>query len=86
MWIVELSFTQEPGRLAARPAHRSRLAELHEAGAVRMAGPLADDSGAVIVFDAADRSALQQLLDADPYYATPGVSVEHVREWKPFLD
>jgi uncharacterized protein len=86
MWIVELSFTHEPDRLAARPAHRSRLAELHRAGTVRMAGPLADDSGAVIVFDAADWLALQQFLDADPYYTTAGVSIEHVREWNPFLD
>jgi uncharacterized protein YciI len=86
MWIVELRFTPEPDRLAARPAHRSRLTDLHEAGTVRMAGPLADDSGAVIVFDAADRPALQQLLDADPYYTTAGVSIEQIREWMPFLD
>jgi uncharacterized protein len=85
MWMVELSFTPEPDRLAARPAHRSRLVELHQVGTVRMAGPLADDSGAMIIFDVADRAALQQLLDADPYYSTPGVSIAHVREWKPFL-
>jgi uncharacterized protein len=50
-----------------------------------MAGPLADDSGAVIVFDVPDRAMLQQLLDADPYYATPGVTVRQVRQWEPLL-
>ncbi|GIE89561.1 YciI family protein [Actinoplanes regularis] len=45
MWIVELTFTEDPERLAARPAHRELLTALHEAGTVRMAGPLADDSG-----------------------------------------
>jgi uncharacterized protein YciI len=85
MWIVELSFADAPDRLAARPAHRHRLAELHEVGTVRMAGPLADDSGAMIVFDIADRVELQQVLDADPYYTTAGVTIEQIREWTPFI-
>lgn len=85
MWIVELSFTEDPRRLAARPAHRRKLAELHEAGTVRMSGPLADDSGAVIVFDVPDRATLRQLIDADPYYTTPGVSIQQLRQWEPFL-
>jgi len=85
MWIVELTFTGTPGRLAARPAHRQRLTDLHGRGAVRMAGPLADDSGALIVFDVPDRPALDRLLAADPYLATPGVGVRHIRRWEPFL-
>ena len=51
MWIVTLVFTDAPERMAARPAHRQRLVALHQDGRVRMAGPLADDSGAVILFD-----------------------------------
>jgi uncharacterized protein YciI len=85
MWIVELTFTGAPERLAARPAHRHRLTDLHEQGVVRMAGPLADDSGAVIVFDAPDRPALDGLLAADPYLTAPGVTVRRIREWAPFL-
>jgi uncharacterized protein YciI len=85
MWIVELSFTGAPDRLAARAAHRSRLATLHRAGTVRMAGPFADDSGALIVLDAPDRRAVDALVAADPYFATPGVTVARIREWAPFL-
>ncbi|GAA3780415.1 YciI family protein [Streptomyces phyllanthi] len=85
MWLVELSFTDAPERLAARPAHREKLAALHEKGRVRMAGPLADDSGAVLVFDVPDRAALDQLLGEDPYYSTEGVRVEQLREWRPIL-
>lgn len=85
MWIVELTFTGAPERLAARPAHRARLTALHERGLVPMAGPLADDSGAVIVFDAPDRPALDRLLADDPYLTTPGVTVHRVRQWTPFL-
>lgn len=68
MWIVELAFTGAPERLAARPAHRDRLAALHRAGTVRMAGPFADDSGAVIVFDVDDRAAVDVLIADDPYF------------------
>ncbi len=86
MWIVELSFTSEPERLAARAAHRARLAALHDRGIVRMAGPFADDTGAVIVLDAPDRKAVDDILSGDPYFTTPGVTVAHVRDWRPFLD
>jgi uncharacterized protein len=85
MWIVELVFSEGPERLAARPAHRQLLEQLHGQGVVRMAGPLADGSGAVLVFDAADMEALERILGADPYFSTPGVKVERIRQWEPFL-
>jgi uncharacterized protein YciI len=85
MWIVELTFTDEPERLAARAAHRSRLAALHGAGTVRMAGPFSDDRGAMIVVDVSDRQALEAFIAADPYFATPGVTVTQIRDWHPFL-
>jgi len=85
MWIVELSFSGAPERVAARPAHRERLTELHRAGEVRMAGPWADDAGALIVFDVPDKATLDTLLAADPYFTTSGVEVTAKREWRPFL-
>jgi uncharacterized protein YciI len=85
VWLIELSFTAEPERLAARPAHRHRLTDLHREGVVRMAGPFADDSGAVIVIDAPDRAEVDRILAADPYFTTTGVTVLHVRDWQPFL-
>lgn len=86
MWIVELRFTAAPERLAARPAHRERLVALHRDGTVRMAGPFADDSGALIVFDVPDQASLDHLIAADPYFTTPGVSVHTIRQWRPFLE
>lgn len=85
MWIVELTFTDSPERLAARPAHRSRLAALHAAGTVLMAGPLAGDQGAVIILDVPDEPAVAALISADPYFSTPGVTIHSIREWSPFL-
>lgn len=85
MWIVELTFTSGPERIAARAAHRSQLAVLHRQGTVRMAGPFADDTGAVIVLDVPDRRAVDAFIAADPYFATPGVTVARIRNWQPFL-
>ena len=50
-----------------------------------MAGPLADDSGAVVVFDVPDRAALDGPLADDPYFSTAGVEVSEVKEWRPFI-
>lgn len=85
MWLVELSFTDDSERLAARPAHREKLAALHEQGVVRIAGPFADDSGACLVFDVADKDDLDQLLRDDPCFSTKGVAIAKIREWRPFL-
>lgn len=85
MWIIELVFSDAPERLEARPAHRKRLEQLHGQDVVRMAGPLGDDSGAMIVVDVAELDEVERLIAADPYFSTQGVRVERVREWKPFL-
>lgn len=85
MFVVELAFDDNPERLAARPAHRERLQALHETGRLVMAGPLADDSGALLVFDVADADALAEIVDEDSYFRTPGVTLVGQREWAPFL-
>lgn len=84
MLILELVFTDSPERLAARPAHRRRLGELHAGGRLVAAGPWADGSGAMLVFDV-DRRGLEEITRADPYYTTTGVQVRSVREWTPVV-
>jgi len=85
MFLVELAFGDDPERLVARPAHRDTLLRLHRTGIVRMAGPLHDDSGALLVFDVADQAALETLIEADPYFRTPGVTILRRQEWDPFI-
>jgi uncharacterized protein len=84
MMILELTFTDAPERLAARPAHRAFLSRLHDEGRLLAAGPWADDSGALLIFGVG-RGELEHILDADPYYRTLGVVVESVREWSPVV-
>ncbi|MGC4835852.1 YciI family protein [Micromonospora vinacea] len=85
MFVLELSFGDEPDRLAARPAHRERLQALHQEGRLVMAGPFADDSGALLIFDVPDAEAFAAIVAADPYYRTPGVTIAGQREWSPIV-
>ena len=74
----------EPGdeqRLAVRPEHRAYVADLFERGRIRMSGPLADDTGAVIVYEAPDLAAATALVAADPYVAAGVVREVSLREW-----
>lgn len=84
MLIVELAFTASPERLAARPAHRRLLDRLHGEGRLLAAGPWADDTGALLVFDT-DRADLDRILAEDPYYGAPGVEIVRTREWNPVV-
>ena len=84
MIAIELAFTDDPRRLEARPAHRQLLTELHAAGRLVMAGPWADDSGALLILDT-DEEGAEEILAADPYYQAPGVTVVAVRAWRPVV-
>lgn len=84
MIVVELAFTATAERLAARPAHRALLADLHARGLLAAAGPYADDSGALLLFTAS-RAEVDGILASDPYYRTPGVETVAVRDWAPVV-
>ncbi len=74
----------EPGdeqRLAVRPEHREYVHRLFADGHIRMSGPLADDTGAVLVYAAADLDAARELIAADPYVREGVVSEVSLREW-----
>ena len=85
MYVLELAFDDTPDRLAARPAHRERLQALHAAGQLMMAGPFADDSGALLIFHVTDAAQFKALVGEDPYYVTPGVTIVRQEEWAPIL-
>ncbi|MFD9705049.1 YciI family protein [Lentzea sp. NPDC059081] len=80
-FAVELVFGPDnEKRLAVRPAHREYLASLVEKGVLLVSGPYADDTGALIIYEAADEAAVKEIIAADPY--TPAGVVEwRIREW-----
>lgn len=83
-YLVEIQYVQEKFR-EVRPRHRDYLLELTEQGKVAMAGPMADNSGGVVLFQADDLDELHKLIDADPYYTEGAVAARTVREFLPVL-
>jgi len=68
-------------RQSVRPSHREYQRNLLATGKLHEAGPFADDSGAVIVYNAADLAEVQEIMSNDPF-ALQGVIVgATVKEW-----
>jgi uncharacterized protein YciI len=74
----------EPGddrRLSVRPEHREYVRDLFERGRIKLSGPFADDSGAYILYEAADEADARALVNADPYVREGVVREISLREW-----
>ena len=77
-----LTFGDHDTRMAARPAHREYLKHLLDTGKLLESGPWADDTGALLIYEAADEAELRAIIAADPYTAAEGAIAETtVREW-----
>jgi uncharacterized protein YciI len=50
-----------------RAAHLAHLGGYHAAGRVRLAGPLTDGAGSLIVIDAESLAEARAIAEADPY-------------------
>jgi len=86
MFVVELVYAgNRDERLAVRPAHREYLTGLATSGKLLAAGPWADETGAVMIFDVGDRAELDAILRADPYTPARVVAQTRVREWAPVV-
>ncbi len=81
-----IEYTQDKAKIAeVRPVHRKYLTLLRSAGQLAAAGPFTDDSGALIVYEAADREQAETLLRNDPFNQN-GVFVKYqLRPWNPVL-
>lgn len=84
-FVLELSFKNNERRLEVRPAHRDYLRSLVEKGKLVTAGPFADDSGALLVYEAADEAEVREVLAADPYTTADVYDIVQLREWTPVL-
>jgi uncharacterized protein YciI len=84
-FAVELVFGPDrEKRLAVRPEHREYIASLAGKGVILASGPYADDTGALIIYEADDEASLKEIIAADPY--TPANVAEwRIREWNPLM-
>jgi uncharacterized protein YciI len=82
--IIEYSRDQEKIQ-ALRPTHRQYLATLRERGQLAASGPFTDDSGALIVYEAASAAEAEKLLQGDPFHQN-GIFLTYVlRPWNPVI-
>ena len=84
-FVVLLRFIDNERRLQVRPAHREYLRALHEQCKLITAGPWSDDTGALLIYQAADEDELDRIIAADPYTPENVVEVAMRREWTPIV-
>jgi uncharacterized protein YciI len=82
LFALQLKFTDPERRTEVRPAHRDYLAELKEAGKLVTAGPFADQSGALLIYDVADEAELRDILAKDPYTTADVYEIITLAEWQ----
>lgn len=85
LFAVQLRFTNNDRRLEVRPAHREYLTSLREAGKLLTAGPFADQTGALLIYDVADEAELRDILAKDPYTPADVYEIAALNEWQPLF-
>lgn len=63
------------------PAHRQYLAELKAQGRLLSAGRFTDQSGALIIYEAASEEELCELISADPFSRSDIFNEIAIKEW-----
>jgi uncharacterized protein YciI len=81
-FALQLKFTDPERRMEVRPAHREYLAELKEAGKLITAGPFADQTGALLIYNVADEAELRDILAKDPYTTADVYEIITLTEWQ----
>jgi uncharacterized protein YciI len=87
LYVVQLRFdlADTDRRMAVRPAHREYLTELKAAGKLVTAGPFPDQTGAVLIYAAADEAEVRDILAKDPYTAADVYEITTLSEWQPLF-
>jgi uncharacterized protein YciI len=81
-----IAYTQDRAKVqAVRPMHRQYLALLRERGQLAASGPFTDDSGALIIYEAASPEEAEKLLQGDPFCQN-GIFLHYqLRPWNPVI-
>jgi uncharacterized protein len=84
-YAVIYTYTDETDlRMETRPAHRDYLTALPELVAAGAWAP-GEPAGGLLVFRAADKPAVQTIVDGDPYSKAGVVAKAEIHEWVPPL-
>jgi len=68
-FAATIEYAKDKDKITAhRQAHREYLAQLFQKGNLAASGPFADDSGALIIYEAKTREEAEGFLKADPFH------------------
>jgi uncharacterized protein len=83
IYAVLYQYSPDKEKIArVRPAHRLHLTKLLTAGQLLAAGPITDDSGALIVYNAADEVELSSFITTDPFHTEGIFQSWQIKPWK----
>jgi uncharacterized protein len=68
-----------------RPAHRQYMARLDSENKLWAAGPFADGTGALFIYEAVDVCAAEEIRQADPYFIGKVFASSELAAWSPAL-
>lgn len=80
-FLVLTTFASAEARLAYRAAHREHLHALAAQGKLLMAGPFADESGGLIIFEAEDEAEVAGFMANDPFTTEGVFATTEIRSW-----
>jgi uncharacterized protein len=81
-FVAILTFQNNEERLAIRPKHREYLASLLADGKLILSGPFADESGALIMYQAGSEDEVRAIIAEDPYNQVDAIADLQLKEWK----
>ena len=83
LYAATLTYTDDKDKIQeVRPTHRQYLQSLVDSGRLHESGPFTDDSGALIIYNAASEAEAREMLANDPFSINGVVTEATVREWK----
>jgi uncharacterized protein YciI len=87
MYAVQYAYHDVPEQLDEhRPVHRDWLRRLAADGIVVTSGPwVGEPAGALLIFRGESSTAIESLLDDDPFWGAGVIADRSVREWNPVI-
>jgi uncharacterized protein len=77
-----IHYIDELDRVASvRPSHRAYLANLLAEGKLAAAGPFADGTGALFIYEAESLELAHQFADEDPYTRNEVIRTQVIAQW-----
>jgi uncharacterized protein YciI len=68
-----------------RPVHREWLADLLKKGDLLASGPMVNDPESLLIFTLESETALNSLLDNDPFEIAGFIESRSIQQWNPVL-